>query len=181
MRIISISDEDVLLGVNDASHFLHYAANNRNESMSVEQLFKDTKEKRRWSIVNPGFILSLAYSYFVFGYERKLIKEFCFQSWLRKITVEHNDFDKMSIKKKSDFLKRRLRNSIAHCSFKVEIRSSSGRIETDGDLWFVFFDENRNGNDKVKIEINLPDFGNILEEVGELCFRKLKPISGVNG
>ena len=52
---------DVIFGVNDTSHFIHSANEKKNESITIAELFEQTEKKRRWGIINPGFVLSNAY------------------------------------------------------------------------------------------------------------------------
>ncbi len=165
---------DILMGVNDSSHFLHVAQDNRESDISVSKLFADTSPKRKWSLINPGLLLSQAYAYFVLGQEKKLIENFSLEKFIDQIEVKYCGFDAMSPDSKSQLIKRRLRNAIAHCRYSVVIRTNDGQIEKDGDLWFEFNDDNRNGRDRIDFSMSLPTFGNIIENAGEYTMLKLK-------
>ena len=79
----------------------------------------------------------------------------------------------MSDCKKCTQLKRRLRNSIAHCKYTIEVRTTDGQISNDKDLWFIFEDNNKKGDDPIIMEVNFPTFGNIVEKAGSHCIRKM--------
>jgi hypothetical protein len=168
----TIPPYDIIFGVNDTSHFVHTADERRDEKIFLKDFFIETKPKRRWSIVNPGYILSNAYSYFVFAQENRLLDDFLLGQFLPFIKVTYPNYESLDDTQKSKLLKRRIRNAIAHCRYKVEIRTDDGKIRNDGDLWFVFNDEDR-GKDKITMEISLPSFGNLIESAGKYCISKL--------
>ena len=169
----TIPPYDIIFGVNDTSHFVHTANEKRDEEIFLKDFFIETEPKRKWSIVNPGYILSNAYSYFVFAQEKKLLDNFHLEQFLPSIKVTYPNYESLDDAKKSELLKKRIRNAIAHCRYKIEIRTDDGKIGKDGDLWFVFNDENR-GKDKITMEISFPAFGNLIESAGEFCMRKLR-------
>ena len=170
----TISAYDILIGVNDSSHFLHVAQNNRKSDITVSKLFEDTEAKRKWSLINPGLLLSQAYAYFVFGQEKGLIKDFSLEKFIDQIEVTYSGFDTLNIAEKSNLIKRRLRNAIAHCRYSVVIRTDDGQIKKDGDVWFNFNDYNQKKNDRIDFSMSLPTFGNIIENAGEYTMLKLK-------
>lgn len=172
---------DVLFGVNDSSHFLHEASRRRRESISLVELFKETKPKRKWSLVNPGFLLAQSYSYFVYGQEVKALEGFSLVPFLSNIEVTYHDYDQLEGDEKSDLLKRRLRNAIAHCRYQVEIRTQDGKIAKDGDIWYAFHDDRPKGYDRIEFAISLPTFGNIIESAGEHTMNKIKAEQGGAG
>jgi hypothetical protein len=167
---------DVIFGVNDTSHFVHTANDRQNEEITLAEFFRQTEGKRKWSIVNPGFILSKAYSYFVFAYEREMLDDFEPTDLITKIkfTDQRQEYNSSSERDKCKQLRRRLRNSIAHCKYIIECRTADGRISKDDDLWFVFEDNNNHRDDHIKIEVSYPVFANLVEGAGKHCMRELK-------
>ncbi len=163
---------DIIFGVNDTSHFVHEASKRKASGIPLNKFFNETKEKRKWSIVNPGFILSLAYSYLVFGHEKELLKSFNMIKF--NFTVSSLNYSALNDKKKNVYLKRRLRNAIAHCRYEVEIRTDNGEINKDSDVWFVFNDQKDDGTDKFTMSISFPEFGNLIENVGLHCYTELQ-------
>ena len=168
-----IPDFDIIMGMNDTSHFIHNINifQKKNENITLKNYISETSEKRKWSLNNPGFLLGTAYMYFVFGQEKELLKDYDIKEFLPKIKIleiqgkNNKDLHKVDI---GDFIKIKLRNAIAHCSYNIEIRSKSNRIENDGQLWFVFEDEY--GEGKVKFEMSFPTFGNLVEKAGTHVF-----------
>jgi hypothetical protein len=169
----TIDPYSLLMGTNDASHFLH-AAQQRRDDISLSHFIKETGAKRRWSLVNPGIMLAFSYSYFVFGQENGYLDTFSLSPFLETIAVCYPSFDSMSPTDQSTHLKRRLRNSIAHCRYEVQIRTDDGAIHRDGDVWFVFQDSRPNGDDAIQFEMSLPTFGNIVESAGKHCANSIK-------
>lgn len=112
--------------------------------------------------------------YFVYGQENKILDKFEFKDLLKNSKVNYHRYDSISDDEKCKLLKRRLRNAIAHCRFYIEIRNKSGIIERDGDVWFIFNDENRTGNDKIIFEMSFPTFGNLVENAGAFTMNYLK-------
>jgi len=94
--------------------------------------------------------------------------------FINEFAVTYNRYENMDAKDKAVFLKRRLRNSIAHCHYSVEVRTNDGKINNDRDIWYRFEDESRKGDDKVTMEISFPSFGNIIEDAGEHTIKILK-------
>ncbi|MBN1931019.1 MAG: hypothetical protein JW786_05340 [Desulfobacterales bacterium] len=161
----------------------HEASTNKdNNKSSVQNLFLKTANKRRWSIINPGMILASAYSYFVFGQEKGFLNNYPDDTlvFLSKFKVTHaNNIDDKEYQKKSEYdkckyIKRRLRNSIAHCKYSLLNKNSDGKIRNDGDLLFNFKDD-RYGKQKVEFEIDLPDFGNIVESAEAFVYKCMMP------
>lgn len=165
---------DVLFGVNDTSHFVHEASHRRRDSISLNKFFELTKPKRKWSIINPGFLLAQSYSYFVYGQESGALEDFSLEPFLDKIDVNYVGYDELSVVEKSKLLKRRFRNAIAHCRYQVEIRTQDGRISNDGDVWYAFHDDRPKGDDRIEFSISLPTFGNIIEAAGEHTMKQIK-------
>ena len=172
---------DVLFGVNDSSHFLHEASRRRGESISLADLFRETKPKRKWSLVNPGFLLAQSYSYFVYGQEVGALVDFSLAPFLSDFEVSYHGYDQMKDDQKSNLLKRRIRNAIAHCRYQVEIRTLDGKITKDGDVWYTFHDDRQKGGDRIDFAISLPAFGNIIESAGEYTIKKIKAEQGGDG
>jgi hypothetical protein len=170
-----ITAYDLIFGVNDTSHFVHTANDRKNEEVTLAEFFRQTEDKRRWSIVNPGFILSKAYSYFVFANERNMLNDFEPTDLIAKIKVtdERQQYSSLSERDKCSELRRRLRNSIAHCRYKIECRTVDGHISKDDDWWFVFHDNNKRGDDHIKMEASLPVFANLVEKAGKHCMGEL--------
>ena len=173
-KMKKVSAYDVLFGVNDSSHFLHEASRLRKEPISLVELFRETAPKRKWSLVNPGFILAQSYSYFVYGHEVKALEGFSLVPFLSDIKVTYSGYDQLEDEKKSDLLKRRIRNAIAHCRYQVEIRTEDGKITKDGDIWYAFHDDRPKKDDRIEFEISMPIFGNIIELAGEHTMTKIK-------
>ena len=169
-----IKPYDIIFGVNDMSHFIHSASDQKEGNISLKDFFKQTEQKRKWSIVNPGFVLANAYSYFVFGQEHKLLDKFDLSQFLSSFIVSYPNYKDIEPEKKSKLLKRRLRNAIAHCHYRVEIRTEDGKISKDGNLWFVFEDQKKDGSDKITMEISFPNFGNLIEVAGQHTIKELQ-------
>jgi len=169
---------DVLFGVNDSSHFLHEASRRRHEPISLYELFQETEHKRKWSLVNPGFLLMQSYSYFVYGHEVRALEGFSLVPFLSDIHVDYDGYGQLDDDKKSRLLKRRLRNAIAHCRYQVEIRTQDGKITKDGDIWYAFHDDRPGGGDRIVFEISLPTFGNIIESAGAHTMKKIRVEQG---
>ncbi len=177
-----ISSRDLLLGANDTYYFCHFCSSFRkNKQITISEAFSRTADKRTWGIINPGIILASAYSYFVFGQERGMLKGFPedLNQFLGKIKVSHkndiNEGDKYSNysqHEKVEYIKRRIRNAIAHCNYRIYITTMDRKIRKDGDLLFVFKDDDH-GKKKVEFRISLPDFGNIVENCGEFVYTRL--------
>lgn len=165
---------DILHGANDASHFLSIAQRRRSEPTPLCDFFEETKDKRKWSLINPGSMLAISYMYFVFGYERGHLSGFSLIPFLERVTVQYPGYESKTPAEKSDFLKRRLRNAIAHCRYEVQIRTDDGRPRNDSDFWMVFQDQRRSGADVVTFEMTLPTFGNLTEDAGCFCAQRAK-------
>ncbi|MFO1432427.1 MAG: HEPN family nuclease [Candidatus Competibacteraceae bacterium] len=171
----------LLMGVNDASHFLHIAQERQADTISMRDFFAETEKKRFGSLINPGILMSIAYSYFVFGYELRCLDDFFPSRFLNDIKIQNIEDKNFYTKQDQDkwkYLQRRLRNSIAHCRFKVEVRSKPGKIQEDGDVWYVFSDEN-NGKDKIEFAMSFPTFGNIINLAGAHCANKIRTMRSI--
>lgn len=166
------------MGINDSSHFLHKANDFRESSISVNSLFKRTENKRSWGIINPGFILAQSYMYFVFGYENNLLNGFSIDRFIEDIKVESKNYK--NSKNRSDYLLRRLRNSIAHSRVDIIIISEDGKIHKDGDVHFIFEDNNKKKNDYIKIDMDFSVFANLIEESAEYQFKELEKGCKIN-
>ncbi|MGD9992368.1 MAG: hypothetical protein AB7S69_03645 [Salinivirgaceae bacterium] len=164
---------DIVIGTNDTSHFVHEANSKKSETIPLRDFFENTERKRKWSIVNPGFVLGNAYMYFVYGQEKGLLNDFSIDAFLSNIIITEDKSKYDDCIDKSDYLKRRLRNSLAHCRYRIEIRSKSQIIENDGDVWFVFSDSNK-GKDKITFEMSFPTFGNLIEKAGQHTLNNLR-------
>jgi hypothetical protein len=164
------------MGANDISHFLHTVEIRKNEKIPLDNFYKETElEKRRmWSLINPGLLLSQAYIYFVYGQEQGLLDDLDISKYFSKISVNYSGYCDLSDIDKSITIRRRVRNAIAHCRYSIEVRTTDGRITKDGDVWFVFTDQKRDGSDKIKIEMSFPTFGNVVEAAGGHTLSKLK-------
>jgi len=175
------SPYEVLLGVNNMWHFVHQAQLCGNHCpIPMREFYQYVTADLKWSIINPGSVLICAYAYFVYGQEKKLLDDFLSsdegkEAFLAKFTVADTSYEKLtSNKEKVDYIKRRLRNSLAHCRYSVEVRTESGKIRNDGDVYYVFEDEDGKGGNKTKIEISFPSFANIIQATGKFGFKKLK-------
>ena len=165
-----------IMGANDVSHFLHTVEERKNEKVPLDQFYRETEteKKRMWTLINPGLLLSQAYIYFVYGQEKGLLDGFDISKFFSQITVNYSDYSDLHEREKSKLIRRRLRNSIAHCRYDIEIRTTDGEITKDGDIVFVFTDEKHDKSDKIKFEMNLPTFGNIVEGAGAHILNALR-------
>lgn len=176
----NIEPYDILFGVNDMWAFVCKAQENRDSSISLQNFFENTEPKRKWSLINPGSLLSCAYAYFVFGYENGILDDFPVgnknaKKFIEEFSVTYDKYKDMTLEAKVSMIKRRLRNSIAHCHYSVEVRTNDGQITKDGDVWYRFEDgEKKDGSDRITMEISLPDFGNIIEDAGKHAYNRLK-------
>jgi hypothetical protein len=60
--MITFEAHDILFGVNDMWHFVHETQANKGSSISLQNFLEKTKHKRKWSLINPGSLLSCAYA-----------------------------------------------------------------------------------------------------------------------
>jgi len=169
--------------MNDSLAVLRLASDKRNDqNFTTHDLYESTKNKRRWSIINPGLIMAQSYMYFVVGHESGLLLDFPSSDQAIKLIHQfsfHND--DYQIKKgenKTDAIKRHLRNSISHSRYSFFIITPSGQISKDGDLIIVFedyFPKNDSKEHYCKFKISFPDFANLIESTGEMIFKKTTP------
>jgi hypothetical protein len=174
---------DIIIGMNDSLAVLHMANDKRNDqNFSTYDLYESTKNKRRWSIINPGLVMAQSYMYFVVGHESGFLDDFPSSDKTIKFINQfsfHND--EYQIKKgenKIEAIKRHLRNSISHSRYNFFINTPSGEIHKDGDLIIVFEDYYPKNNGKehyCKFQISFPDFANLIESTGEMTFNKTTP------
>ncbi|WP_444897363.1 HEPN family nuclease [Microbulbifer sp. ANSA003] len=141
----------------------------------VERL-SSLPQNMSWSLLNPGSILASAYIYFVIGRESNLLTKFPSSKYCDFISkfnliVTTREFENKSDKDKCKYIIRRLRNAISHGNVSFEDRNKEGDAPIDGNRYFIFYDEDpRRTDDKWCASISIPDFGNIVEEAGEVCF-----------
>jgi len=178
-----ISLNDLIIGMNDSLAVLHLASDKRNDqNFTTYDLYESTKNKRRWSIINPGLIMAQSYMYFVVGQESGLLVDFPSSGqtikFINQFSFHKDDYQTKKDENKTDAIKRHLRNSIAHSRYSFFINNPLGQITKDGDLIIVFEDyypKNDSKEHYCKFEISFPDFANLIESTGEMIFKKTTP------
>lgn len=175
-----ISLNDLIIGMNDSLAVLHMASDRRSDqNFTTYDLYESTKNKRRWSIINPGLIMAQSYMYFVVAHESGMLDNFPSSKetikFIHQFSFHNDEYQIRKDENKTEAIKRHLRNSIAHSRYSIFVDTPSGKITKDGDLIIVFedyFPKNNSKEHYCKFQISFPDFANLIEITGEIIFNK---------
>lgn len=161
--IRKIEKANILFGMNDTEHFINEITKVKDSSVSVQDVYEKTKSKRKWSLLNPGFMIGVAHCYLGALKETKNV------NWeiitLPKFTID--DGEKHTINSNMKFI-RRLRNSIAHHNYYIE---EDSEIDNDSRFVIVFTDMNpKNNDDFITFRVGMIDFFNLVSNCGKLFY-----------
>ncbi|MDD2259433.1 MAG: hypothetical protein PHU13_03520 [Acholeplasmataceae bacterium] len=160
-----INKYEVLFGMNDTEFFVNEAIDEKNEETSLKDFINLTKPKRKWSVINPGFMIGVAHCYLGALFESNF-----------KIDFQNIDFTSLKVirigaKRRFNENKdkiRALRNAIAHHNYKVYEELS---IINDSRFSIQFIDGNpRIKDDFVEFSMSMIDFFNFISECGVILY-----------